>query len=161
MELMEAGRVVGTHGVRGEVKLECWCDGPEFLSDVETLYLDGQAIRVLSARPHKSHLLLRLEGVTGMEQAQELRGKVLHFNRDDVDLPEERHYIQDLEGCTVINEATGESLGILEEVMRMPAQDVYVVRQGNREMLIPAVKEFIRGVDTQEKIVRVHVIEGM
>jgi len=161
MELLEAGRIVGTHGVRGEMKLECWCDGPEFLTDVETLYLNGTGMKVLSARPHKGQLLLKLEGVTSIEQVQELRGKVLCFDREDVELPEDRYYIQDLEGCTVVDDATGETVGTLKEVLQLPAQDVYVVRGKDREILIPAVEEFILDVDTDARTVRVRMMEGL
>ncbi len=161
MELLDAGRVVGTHGVRGEVRLDCWCDSPSFLKKVKTLYLDGEPLTVDSARPHKHLLLLKLRGIDTVEAAMAFRGKVLQFDKSSVPLPKGRYYIEDLTGCAVVDEGTGKEIGTLTEVLRMPIQDVYVVEGEGREWMIPAVPEFVQKVDLDAGVIRVRVIEGM
>ena len=101
-EYLEAGRIVGTHGVRGELRMESWCDDPAFLRGVKTLYWDpngAQKVTVQHSRVHKSFLLLTLEGVTSATMGDTLRGKVLYFKKSDVALPQGRVFVQDLLQC--------------------------------------------------------------
>lgn len=161
MELLDAGRVVGTHGVRGELRLECWCDSPSFLQGIKHLYLDGTPWKVTAARPHKHLLLVGLQGIDTVEAAMALRGRILRFDKEEIPLPAGRYYVEDLLGCTVVEESGGQSVGVLRDVLRLPAQDVYVVQGDGGERMIPAVPEFVRRIDLQEKTVFVHLIEGM
>ena len=160
-QFLEAGQVVNTHGVRGEVKIVPWCDSPEFLCGFDTLYIDGAPVKVRESRPHKGNVLARLEGVDDVNAAMRLKNKVVSIDRTGVVLPEERHFLADLIGLKVVNDDTGEELGILEEVLTPPAHEVYVVRGGGKEYLIPAVDAFLRGTDVDAGWVRVHLIEGM
>ena len=85
-EYLELGRIVGTHGVRGEMKLELWCDGPEFVSQFHTVYLDEngeQPLALLSARAHKNQSLLTVRGYDSIEKAETLRNRVLYIRRTD------------------------------------------------------------------------------
>ncbi|HJB56398.1 MAG TPA: ribosome maturation factor RimM [Candidatus Flavonifractor intestinipullorum] len=160
-QFLEAGQVVNTHGVRGEVKIVPWCDSPEFLCGFDTLYIDGAPVKVRESRPHKGNVLARLEGVDDVNAAMRLKNKVVSIDRTGVVLPEGRHFLADLIGLKVVNDDTGEELGILEEVLTPPAHEVYVVRGGGKEYLIPAVDAFLRGTDVDAGWVRVHLIEGM
>ena len=160
-QFLEAGQVVNTHGVRGEVKIVPWCDSPEFLCGFDTLYIDGAPVKVRESRPHKGNVLARLEGVDDVNAAMRLKNKVVSIDRTGVVLPEGRHFLADLIGLKVVNDDTGEELGILEEVLTPPAHEVYVVRGGGKEYLIPAVDAFLRGTDVDAGWVRVHRIEGM
>ena len=158
---LEAGQIVNTHGVQGEVKIVPWCDSPEFLCSFDTLYIDGAPVTVRASRPHKGNVLARLEGVEDVNAAMRLKNKVVSIDRTGVVLPEGRHFLADLIGLRVIDDDTGEELGILEEVLTPPAHEVYVVRGGGKEYLIPAVDAFLRGTDVDAGWVRVHRIEGM
>ena len=160
-QFLEAGQVVNTHGVRGEVKIVPWCDSPEFLCGFDTLYIDGAPVKVRESRPHKGNVLARLEGVDDVNAAMRLKNKVVSIDRTGVVLPEGRHFLADLIGLKVVNDDTGEELGILEEVLTPPAHEVYVVRGGGKGYLIPAVDAFLRGTDVDAGWVRVHLIEGM
>ena len=160
-QFLEAGQVVNTHGVRGEVKIVPWCDSPEFLCGFDTLYIDGAPVKVRESRPHKGNVLARLEGVDDVNAAMRLKNKVVSIDRTGVVLPEGRHFLADLIGLKVVNDDTGEELGILEEVLTPPAHEVYVVRGGGKEYLIPAVDAFLRGTDVDAGWVRVHLLEGM
>lgn len=158
---LEAGEIVNTHGVRGEVKIMPWCDSPQFLCQFDTLYLDGRPVKVLSARPHKTMVLALLEGVDTVEKAMKLKGKVLSIDRTNVVLPEGRHFLADLMGLTVIDNATGEEIGTVEDILTPPAHEVYVVRGKGKEYLIPAVDAFLVETNVEGGYIKVNLIEGM
>lgn len=156
---IEAGEIVNTHGVRGEVKILPWTDSAEFLAAFRTLYIDGRPVKVRSARVHKQTVLASLEGVEDVNAAMRLKGRRVFIDRADAKLPEGGYFIQDIIGAEVVTEA-GESIGKLAEVMDAPASMIYVVR-GERERLIPAVPEFILKTDADTGIITVRLIEGM
>ncbi len=156
---LEAGKIVNTFGVRGEVKLQPWCDDAGFLLPFKTLYIDGAPLRVASARVHKDMLMVRFEGVDDVNAAMALKNKIVYFAREDAHLPEGRYFIADLLGSQVVDE-NGGTVGELTEVLDMPSGQVYVV-QGESEHTIPAVPEFILDINAEEKRIRVHLIEGM
>ena len=92
-QYLEAGKVVTTHGVRGEMKLELWCDGVDFLKKTGRLYASakgGKCYNIASIRPQGQMALLQLEGVNDMDAARALRGQVFYFDRNDATLPEGR-----------------------------------------------------------------------
>ncbi len=156
---IEAGRVVGTHGVRGEIRVEPWTDSAEFLRRFKTLYIDGRPIKVLSSRVHGALLLVKLEGFESVNDAMLLKGAVLRFDREDAALPEGACFQADLVGARVLTE-DGAELGTLEEIFETPSSFVYIVR-GETEHMIPAVPEFIMSTDAEAGLVTVRLIEGM
>ena len=156
-QFLEAGQIVSTHGVQGEVKILPWADGPEFLLKFKTFYLGGKPVAVQSARIHKGCVLAKLEGVDTPEQATLLRGKTVCVDRTGVRLPEGTVFIADLIGLPVF--AGGEEIGRIAEVLTLPANDVYVVR-GAHEYLIPVVREYVLHVDPQAGVT-VRLVEGM
>ncbi|MEG1426931.1 MAG: ribosome maturation factor RimM, partial [Oscillospiraceae bacterium] len=99
-QFLEAGKIVGTHGVRGEMKVEPWVDSPELLKSMKTLYFDegATALAVLTSRVHKNLLLITVSGVNSATEADLLRGKLVYINRDEVKLPKNRYFIADLIG---------------------------------------------------------------
>ena len=158
-QYLEAGKIINTFGIRGEVKLEPWCDSADFLRRIKKLYIDGNARKVLSAKVHKGMLLVLFEGVEDVNTAMTLKNKIAYFDRDDVRLPKGRFFFADILGSKVVDEA-GNEVGTLTEILTLPAQNAYVV-QGEREHIIPAVPEFILETDIENRIIRVHLIEGM
>ena len=159
-QYLQTGKIVSTHGVRGEVKLLPWADGPEFLLQFHTLYLDGQPYAVEQSRVQKTCVLVKLVGIDTVEQAQTLRDKVVSIDRADAKLPAGSVFIADLLGLPVYD---GERLiGKLAEVYPTPANDVYVVRgEDGEEHLIPSVPDFILERNVDEGFIRVRLIEGM
>ena len=113
---LEAGEIVSTHGVQGEVKILPWADGPEFLLQFDTFYLDGRPYAVRSARVHKTCVLASLEGIDTPEQGMALRGKRVCIDRDEAKLPEGSVFIADLIGCRALDE-DGAALGRIEDVL--------------------------------------------
>ena len=156
---LEAGQVVNTHAIKGEVKILPWADSAEFLCAFKTLYIDEMPVKVLSARVHKGCVIALLEGVESINDAMRLKNKIVCIDRVDAKLPKGHFFISDLIGAKVLTEE-GQPLGELSEVLDLPAGNVYVVK-GAREILIPAVAEFIKNVDLEAGIITVHLIEGM
>ena len=159
-QYLQTGKIVSTHGVRGEVKLLPWADSPEFLLQFHTLYLDGKPFRVEQSRVQKTCVLLKLEGIDTVEAASGLRDKIVSIARADARLPEGSVFIADLLGLPVYNGDV--LLGRLTEVMPTPANDVYIVRaEDGQEHLIPAVPDFILEQNLDKGYIRVRLIEGM
>ena len=158
-EFLEVGKIVNTHGVRGEVKLVPWADSPDFLLQFKTLYLDEKPLRVRAARVHKETVILALEGVEDVNAAMALKEKVLCIRRSDAKLPRGSFFVQDILGAEVFDEQ-GEKLGVLADVLDLPGNSVYVVK-GEREILIPAVPEFILHTDADAGRITVRLIEGL
>lgn len=158
-QYIEAGRIVNTHGVAGEVKIEVWLDSPQFMKKCGRIFAEGRELKIESAREHKGFLLAKLEGIDDVNAAMTLKGKQLTIDRADAKLPKGEYFLQDIIGASVVNE-DGVELGKLAEIMETPASRIYVVR-GEREHLIPAVPEFILKTDAENGVITVHLIEGM
>ncbi len=158
-EYLDCGQIVNTHGVHGEVRIVPWADSPEFLCRFSTLYVDGKPVPVVSSRVHKGSVIARLQGVDTVESAMVLKGKTVQIRRADASLPEGSFFLADIIGLDVVDEA-GQKLGTLTEVLSPSVQQIYVV-QGEREILIPAVPEFILEVNIEAGYVRVRLIEGL
>ena len=158
-QYIEAGKIVNTHGVKGEVKIEVWLDSPAFLRKFGTVYIDGSAVKLLSGRVQKSFLIAALEGVADVNAAMRLKNKTVYIDRADAALPKGAYFLGDILGARVLDE-DGNELGILADILEKPASRIYVVR-GETEHLIPAVPEFILGTDAENGVVTVHLIEGM
>lgn len=160
-QFLEAGQIVNTHGIRGEVKIMPWADSPEFLCGFDTFYMDGKAVKVLSARPHKTMVLATLEGVDAVEKAMKLKGKILSIDRTGIELPDGRHFLADLMGLAVIDAASGAELGTIADILTPPAHEVYVVRGKGKEYMIPAVDAFLVETNVEGGYIKVNLIEGM
>ena len=158
-QYIEAGRIVHTHGVAGEVKIEVWLDSPQFLKSFKRCFIDRREVKLLSARVHKGFLIVKLEGVEDVNAAMALKGRTVFIDRADARLPKGAFFLQDIIGASVVDES-GSEIGKLVDVMETPASNVYVVK-GEREHLIPAVPEFILSTDADNGIITVHLIEGM
>ena len=160
--MIEMGRIVQTHGVSGEVKIRSSCDSPAFLSSFKTLYINTKPYRVLSARQHKDALLVRLESIDSVDDAMALLGAEVTVPEDIARsvLPQGRHYIRDLIGCQVIT-LDDCAIGQLEDVLTLPAHDVYIVGHADGQVMIPVVNEFVKQIDVAAKIITVQLIEGM
>ena len=158
-QLLECGKIVNTHGIRGEVKIQPWADSPEELCALPALYIDGAPVALRSARVHKGNVIALLERVSDVDQAMLLKNKVVWLNRDDLRLPEGTFFLADLIGLRVVDEE-GQGLGILNEVLSPSRQQVYVVK-GDRELMIPAVPEFILETNVAGGYIKVRLIVGM
>ena len=156
LQFLEAGEIVTTHGIRGEVKVLPWADGPDFLLDFKRVVIGTKEYNVQQCRVQKSCNLMKLAGVDTMEDAQQLRGKVIQVYREDA--PDGLIFAAELEGMDVF--ANNECIGQLTEVLDYPGNKVYVVK-GEHEYMIPAVKAYILSTDLDKNRMDVSLIEGM
>ena len=153
---IEAGEIVTTHGVRGEVKVLSWLDSPEMLCEFDRCRISGREYVMDSVRVQKTCNLVKLRGVDTMEDAQKLRGKTMELYREDIS--DELIFAAELVDMEVY--ADGACIGKIKEVLDYPGNIVYVV-QGEREYLIPAVKEFILSTDLERNQKQVKLLNGM
>ena len=161
VEFIPVGQIVNAHGIRGEVKLNPLGFDPEFLAEFDVLYIGGKRTEVKHARVHKSVVLLTLPGVEDMDAALALKGKPVTIRRDDVEVPEGYYFDEEIEGLTVIDCESGETVGKVRRVLSYPAHKIYEVK-GEREYLIPAVPGvFIESVDLDAEEIRVHLMKGL
>lgn len=162
-QYLEVGKVTNVHGLMGEVKVQPWADSPEFLCQFKTLYLDEAhfPMNVQRARVHKNMVIIKFEGPTDVPSALSLRNAILYIDRSDVDLPEGAFFLADIYGLEVRDAATGEVLGKIADVLTLPANNVYVVKGGARELMIPAVPQFIAETNVEGGYLRVNLMEGL
>lgn len=162
-QYLEVGKITNTHGVMGEVRVQPWADSPEFLCQFKTLYVDKAhwPIKVERARVHKNMVILKLEGVIDVPSALSMRNAILYIDRADVKLPEGSFFLADLMGLEVRDVQSGQVLGKIADIMNLPANNVYVVRGGERELLIPAVPQFIAETNVEGGYLRVNMMEGL
>lgn len=161
LEFVPAGRIVGVHGIRGEVKVLPLERDADFLTGFKTFYLEGRAAAAESCRVHKGMALLKLEGVEDRTAAEGLRGKELLVRRADAQLPAGACFDAELIGLDVYDGETGARVGELTRVESYPASKVYTVR-GEREFLVPAVKDaFILNVDLEGNRMDIRMWEGL
>ena len=161
-EFITVGTVVNAHGVRGEVKVNPAGFDPAFIASFRTLYIDGKETKVTAARVHKSTVLLTLPGVDTMDDALALKGRTVAIRRTDARLPKGQFFDEELEGCAVVDDATGQEIGRLDKVLSYPAHKVYQVRGGAHEYLIPAVPDvFIVSADPDAEVIRVRMMKGL
>ena len=162
-QYLEVGKVTNVHGLMGEVKVQPWADSPEFLCQFKTLYVDEAhfPITVQRARVHKNMVIMKFEGPTDVPSALSLRGATLYIDRSDANLPQGTFFLADIYGLDVQDAATGEVLGKIEDVLTLPANNVYVVKGGPRELMIPAVSQFIAETNVEGGYIRINMMEGL
>ena len=164
-EMLRVGAVSSIHGLRGEVKVYPTTDHAERFESLEHVWIkngSGQTeLSIDSVRYFKNLVILHFEGCDTPEAAARLVHKDLWIEREDAQpLEENEYYIGDLIGMKVVSDQ-GEELGILADVLQMGANDVYVVKKGRDELLLPAIHECILEIDIISSIMKVHLMEGL
>ena len=168
-QYLECGMAAGIHGVRGTLRLECWCDSPEVLAKLRTLYRktpDGAFVpmKARASSVQKGMVLCSFEEITTREDAMRFKGTVFYADRNDLKLGKNDHFIADLIGLTVSDVSSGEVYGTLADVISPGGRDVYVVNDvRGGQFMIPVVAEFVREIETEGEGagIRVSLIEGM
>ncbi len=156
LQFIEAGEIVTTHGIKGEVKVLPWLDSPEDLCDFDRCRIDGKEYEIEICRVQKTCNLMKLSGIDTMEVAQAMRGKVVELYREDID--DEVIFAAELIGMDVF--CQGDHIGKITDVLDYPGNSVYVVK-GEHEYMIPAVKAFVLSTDMKKNEMQVRLIEGM
>lgn len=163
-QFLETGKIVGTHGIKGEVRIDPWCDSPEFLCCFKRLYLDesGETFVDVKSRPHKNITLTKIKGVDTIEDAERLRGKIVYINRNDIELEEGVNFVQDLIGLEIKDADNGTVYGKLTDVIYTGANDVYEITDDNgKKYLAPVIDEVIVETNVDEGYVLIHAMKGL
>lgn len=162
-DLLELGKVVAIHALKGEIRLQPWCDTPDFAAGFKKVYLDGDPIKVRSARPHKNIVIMQLDGINTPETAQALVNKLLYISRDQVKLPKGTYFVADLIGLKVVD-TDDENIvyGELTEVSPTGANDVYHIRFADgKTRYIPAIPQVVIQTDLKNGIMKIRPLEGL
>jgi 16S rRNA processing protein RimM len=162
-KFLECGKIVSTHGIRGEVKVQHWCDEPDYLCQFSTLYLEegAKALAVENARAHKDMVILKLHGVEDIDAGNALRGKILYLNREDA--PEDgAFFLQDLLGLEVRDADSGHLYGKLTDVFATGANDVYeITGEDGVKRLAPAIPEVVVERDVAGGVILIRPLRGL
>ena len=163
---LELGKIVGTHGVRGEMKMDLWCDGPEFVKQFRTVYLDQngeQPLELLSSRAHKNQVLLTIRGFDTIEKAETLRNRVLFIRRDDAKIKEGAYFIAELIGCSVLDADDREkTYGSIADVYNTGANDIWVIdTPEHKEVHIPVIPDVVISVDVVKEVALIRPLKGL
>lgn len=161
---IECGKIVKPQGLKGEVKVYPWCDGPDFILGFKTLYLGKEKtpIKVKNGRVQKAMVILKLEGVNTVEDAQKLREKILYIDRDDADLEEGQCFICEMFGMEVYDADTNKYYGKMVDYSQTGANNVYHIEFENGKIyLIPAIKDVIIDVDIDENKMLIRPLVGL
>lgn len=157
---LDAGKIVNTHGIRGEVRVYPLCDDAEFLTEFSRFFIDGEEVSVISSRVHKNQALIRLEDIDTIDKAETLVGKIIKIHRDDVELDEGQFFIEDLKGLHVFDADNGKEYGVIVNIIQTGANDVFEV-QGDRTYLVPKIDSVVLDIDTQAGRVMIRPLEGL
>lgn len=155
---LECGKIINTHGVRGTLKIESYCDSPKILAKLTRVFLktaNGNYTerKVRSASVAKGAVLANLEGLESLDDAVSYKGKTVYALREDIPLKEGAYFVADLIGLPLIDAETGKRYGTVKEVESMPSSDMYTVSlPSGKETLFPAVKEFVKEIRPEEGI---------
>ena len=169
MEWFNVGKIVNTHGMKGEVRVISQTDFAEERYEVGNklhIFLPEQQkpvlVEITGHRVHKNFDLLTFEGYYNVGQVVQFKGGTLKVSEDERgDLKEDEYYYQDIIGCHVFTEDE-EALGVIKEVLSTGANDVWVVsKEGKRDVLIPYIESVVKVVDIKAKKVVIHVLEGL
>lgn len=162
-EFLEIGRITNVHGLSGEVKVEPWADSPDFLQKFKTLYIGNGYIPmdVQGARTHKKMSIVKFKDLTDVNSAMTIRGLVVYVKRADAPLPEGHFFLADVIGLEVRDAQTDAVLGKIADILYLPAHNIYVVRGGEREILVPAVPAFAVETNVDAGFMRVNMMDGL
>lgn len=161
-EILEIGRVVNTHGIRGELKIQPWCDDAEIFNELEYVYIGGEKFTVLRSRMHKNCIILLADGIDSINTAETYKNQIVTVEREQLgELPEGTYYVADLEGLEV-RTTDGDVLGTIDEVIKTGSNDVYAVKKaGKKPVLIPVIDEVVLEVNIEEGFVLVKLMKGL
>lgn len=164
--LLEVGKIVNTHGLRGDVKVVPWMDYPEEFEELSTVWLktrsDLKKLTLSGVKYQKNNLIVKFREINDINEAEQYKNCVLLADREELgELPEGVHYIVDLIGLTVVDES-GAEIGKIADVFNTGANDIYdVKREGKKNLLLPVIDDVVKEIDIEGGKVTVHIMEGL
>ena len=161
MPQIEIGKIVNTHGLKGHIKVEPWCDGIETFEYLSRVFVKNMSYKIESVKVQKNLFLLKLEGLNSVEEAEKLKNTVLYAQEDEMPpLPEGVYYIKDIIGLDVYDDE--KYIGKISDWIETGANNVYVIqRKEGKDILIPAIDSVIKHVDIENNKMYVNMLEGL
>lgn len=166
MAYFEIGKIVNTQGLKGDVRVIPMTDDPKRFNNLKSVEVFfptfSKTYNIEKVRLHKQFVILKFENIDDINEAEVLRGGMIKIPEEmSLPLNEDEYYIRDIYGLKVIT-VEGEDLGKVKDIIFTGANDVYVVsKEGEKDLLIPAIKQCIINVDTKDKIMTVKLLEGL
>lgn len=163
-QYLELGKVNNTHGLKGEVKVSLWCDDISYAQQLKRVYLDANGkkeLTLVSARPQKNVAIMKFAEITTVEDAEDLKNRILYCNRDDATIDEDAHYLADIIGCYVVDIDTEEEYGKIVDIQNYGSCDIYDVESWGKHTLIPAIPDVIKEINTEYQVVRIKAMKGL
>ncbi len=161
-QFLEIGQIVNTFGIKGMVKVKAFTDYIERFSELKEVLIDEKEYKIQEVKYHKNMVLLQLEGITKIEEAEKLKNEYLKIKRENaIPLEEDTYFVVDLIGLNVYSDEN-EYLGELIDIFNTGSNDIYVVRREEKsQLLLPAIKDVIKQIDIENKKIIVHLIKGL
>ncbi|GGA39945.1 ribosome maturation factor RimM [Paenibacillus physcomitrellae] len=167
--LLSVGKIVNTHGIRGELKILSSTDFPDvrFAEGNRLLFVNPESgqqvpVTVQMSRPNKGTFILKFKEFGNINEVEKFKGWDLKVTKDQtIELEPDEYYFHEIIGCQVVTEE-GEELGTITEILRPGANDVWVVKMKNgKQLLLPVIDDVVLDVDVPEKLVKIHLMEGL
>lgn len=166
MDMLEVGKIINTHGLKGEVKIATWTDSPDVFEDIEYVIIKSKKVdmtlNVAGVKYQKNNIIVKFRELERIEDAEPLKNSVLYVPREMLgELPEGVYYIADLIGLEVFDDE-GHKIGVIADVFSTGANDIYdIKREGQKNLLLPVIDDVVLDVDIEGGKVTVHIMEGL
>lgn len=165
MNYLEAGKIVNTHGLRGEVKLVPWTDSPQTFEEIDYVFIKKKTgdvrLDIERLKYQKNNLIVKFNQISSIEEAEKLKNQTVYIDRDALgELPEGVYYIADIIGLAAFDES-GNAVGTIVDIFNTGANDIYdIKREGKKNLLLPVIDDVIT-VDLENERVIVKIPEGL
>lgn len=162
---LETGKIVATQGLKGEVRIDPWCNDPDFLCSFKRIYLDengNNELKIISGRKQKNIVIMKFEKIDDIDIAKKLCGKTIYIDREDVKLEKGEYFIQDILDIDVFDSETDAYYGKITDVFKTGANDVYeITNPENKKYLIPVIDGVVLSTDIEKKIMKIKPLKGI
>ena len=161
-DMLEVGYINNVRGLQGELKIIHYCDNKEVFKEIPSVVIDDEEYKIKYVKFIKEQIVVKLEGIENVDEAKKYQNKTVYAKRDDLpELSEGSFYIADIIGFEVLDDKN-DKIGVLKDVDVSGPTDIFVVqREGKKDTYIPHIKNFVKSIDTDKKIIVVTPIEGL
>lgn len=165
MDWLEVGKIVNTHGLKGEVKVVPWTDSPETFEDIDCVYIKKKTgdicLNIENMKYQKNNIILKFKEISKIEDAEPLKNKTLFAERDALgELPEGVYYIADIIGLKAVD-TNGKLIGTVSDIFNTGSNDIYEIkREGMKNLLLPDIDDVIT-VELENERVVVRIPKGL
>lgn len=166
MDFLEIGKIINTHGLKGEVKISVWTDSPDDFENLKYALTkqngEEKQLNISGIKYQKNNIIVKFREINSIEEAQNYKNAVLYVPKSELgELPENVYYIADLIDSEVFSE-TGEKIGVLWDIFSTGSNDVYDIKRENaKNLLVPIIEGVVKSVDTDNKKIVIKIPEGL